>query len=83
MKEEDATHPAVEPSRSLSHVGRSAAQPRSVMEVGPFAILPISDGASMGFELTGDESAFSVALNSAPLEGKLVGASSGNGQLSP
>ena len=53
------------------------------MEVGPFAILPIQAVAATGFKLTGDESGYSVALDSAPLDGKVVGASSGNGRLSP
>ena len=58
------------------------------MEVGPFAILPIEDVGSIGFELVGgpsctSEDSYTVALDSAPLHGKVFGASSGTGKLSP
>ena len=48
----------------------------------PFSILPIEDVTAIGFELTGNAS-YSVALDSAPLAGKVVSASSGHGKLSP
>ena len=52
-----------------------------VMQVGPFHVHPI-DTASIGFALNDSESTYSVALDSAPLAGK-VEAPSGNGRLSP
>lgn len=53
------------------------------MEVGPFRVLPI-DTTSIGFELEDGSarSTYSVALNSAPLAGK-VNAASSSGKLSP